>query len=247
MAHLNELANQKRTDVWFEKLFWQVIRVRTLFYRHAVQRPMTPGLQWFVRFYGRLRPARNPFSAQMQFQAAAQVCGPDHGLRSLEVRTSPWADNESLTEFLASLEQEHLGLIAESGNPSNVPSPQRRLPLEFGIIFHFTKDRGGEALSGQPKTFWQQSHADPLFIAGQKGGNPTGYRYASFYNQKKQEALALARLLGTYPLSLQVVRGLDVCTDELGVTDRFAARVAAIAPLASVARPSASRPDMRWT
>ncbi|MBC7821346.1 MAG: hypothetical protein IAG10_31040 [Planctomycetaceae bacterium] len=208
---------REKRDAWFEQLFWQVIRVRTLFYRHAVQRPMTPGLQWFIRFYGRLRPARNPFSTRMQFQAAARVCGRDHGLRSLEVRTSPWADRDSLAEFVANLEQAHLDMIVESSTPSFEPSLPRPQPFEFGIVFHFTKDRGGGALSGKPKAFWQQSHADPRFIADQKGGNPTGYRYAHFYNEKKKEALALARLLETYPLSLQVVRGLDVCTDELGV------------------------------
>ncbi len=47
-------------DTLFPVLFWQVVRVRNLLYRHVVQRPMTPGMQWFIRFYRRMGPARRP-------------------------------------------------------------------------------------------------------------------------------------------------------------------------------------------
>ena len=39
----------------FARLFWQFVRIRCLLYRHLVQRPLTPGLQWFVRFFSRIR------------------------------------------------------------------------------------------------------------------------------------------------------------------------------------------------
>ena len=42
----------------FARNFWQLIRVRCLLYRHLVQRPLTPGLQWFVRFFARIKPVR---------------------------------------------------------------------------------------------------------------------------------------------------------------------------------------------
>ena len=42
----------------FARLFWQFVRIRCLLYRHLVQRPLTPGLQWFVRFFSRIRPVR---------------------------------------------------------------------------------------------------------------------------------------------------------------------------------------------
>ena len=45
-------------DRLFQVLFWQTVRMRNLLYRHVVQRPMTPGLQWFTRTYGRLGPVR---------------------------------------------------------------------------------------------------------------------------------------------------------------------------------------------
>src|SRR5262249_34907880 len=47
--------------------------------------------------------------------------------------------------------------------------------------------------------------------------NPSGYRYARFYLAKRKEALAFAWVLRFYPLALYVLRGFDVCTDELGV------------------------------
>lgn len=217
LEYLETLSKAKRSDAAFEQLFWQVIRIRCLFYRHAVQRPMTPGLQWFIRFYGRLKPARNPFSERLQVQAAARICGHGHGLKALEVRTSPWGDQVSLAKFIEGVEAEHLQLIHKSKSSVGRSTWDCCPSLEFGVIFHFTKDRGGGSSSGQPKAFWQQSYADPRFVIGKKGGNPSGYRYASFYSKKKPEALALAWVLSSYPLALQVVRGLDVCTDELGV------------------------------
>jgi hypothetical protein len=48
-------------------------------------------------------------------------------------------------------------------------------------------------------------------------GNPSGYRYARYYNQREREALTLIWQLRHYPVSLELVRGIDVCTDELGV------------------------------
>ena len=67
---------------------------------------------------------------------------------------------------------------------------------------------------------WRGSHADPVVspdLHSPSGENPSGYRYARYYNTKRIEALALAWLLRHYPLALELVRGLDVCTDELGV------------------------------
>ena len=77
-------------DTGFASLFWQVVRVRALLYRHITQRPMTPGMLWFIRFYGRLGAARrNLVGPRLQLQAAANLQGVGRGLRSLEMRTSP--------------------------------------------------------------------------------------------------------------------------------------------------------------
>jgi hypothetical protein len=38
-------------------LFWQTVRVRVLLYCYLKQRPLTPGLPWFIRLYGRTSSA----------------------------------------------------------------------------------------------------------------------------------------------------------------------------------------------
>lgn len=69
---------------------WQTIRVRNIFYRHVTQRPMTPGLMWFIRFYGRISAARRPLNLSSQVASAAHIGGLGKGLQSLEVRTTPF-------------------------------------------------------------------------------------------------------------------------------------------------------------
>ena len=70
----------------FAHLFWQVIRVRCLLYRHLVQRPLTPGLQWFVRSFSRIRPLRQSLTDKVSISAALRQSGSGKGLKSLEVR-----------------------------------------------------------------------------------------------------------------------------------------------------------------
>ena len=50
---------------------------------------MTPGLQWFIRCYGRLKPCRFLLDERLRVHSALTVDGLGKGLRSLEVRTSP--------------------------------------------------------------------------------------------------------------------------------------------------------------
>lgn len=74
----------------FGRLFWQMVRVRCLLYRHLVQRPMTPGLQWFVRFFSRIRAVRRELSPRVTVEAALRWGGSDAGCgrwRSASVRT----------------------------------------------------------------------------------------------------------------------------------------------------------------
>jgi hypothetical protein len=196
LAHLRSAGSN---DTLFRQLFWQVIRIRGMFYRHVVIRPMTPGLQWFVRFYGRGRPVSRILTVQAQADSASALCGGERGLKSLELRTSPSA---SITELLSMLD--------------GVEQTAARWPnLETGIVLHFTKDRGGNAMPGLPIAGGARSFADPSLERGD--GSPSGYRYSRFYLEKRNEAMAAAWLVRTLPLSLRTVRGLDVCTDELGV------------------------------
>src|SRR5436853_182055 len=81
-------SEEKRgeNDSDFARLFWQVMRVRCLLYRHVVQRPLTPGLQWFVRFFSRIKPLRLKTPSRALIRTAAHLSGENMGLRSLEVR-----------------------------------------------------------------------------------------------------------------------------------------------------------------
>jgi hypothetical protein len=216
LAYLESVTSPEGNleDAFFAEIFWQVMHVRGLFYRHMVQRPMTPGLQWFIRFYGRLSPARRPLTLRTQLESAAVIGGIGRGLRSLEVRSSPPDDAagqgiSALREFVETTQQVATvwrDLVVLAGN--DAPRPEDT--LEIGLVFHFTKDRGGGAREGRPSAYWRGSHAEPR-------SNPTVYRYARYYNNKAREAGVLERLFEDSPRALAIVRGLDVCTDELGV------------------------------
>ncbi len=195
-------------DHHFAVLFWQAIRVRALFYRHVVQRPMTPGLQWFIRFFDRMKPVKRCINTQMRVKSAAKIDGLGQGLQSLEFRTAPERDRSKLLLYICDIDE-----VIQDGLPNLSYIATNRTDyeaIEAGLVLHFTKDRGGEAREGRPKANWRESHADPRI-------NRTGYRYARFYNLKRYEAEALAWLLWHFPISLGLIRGIDVCTDELGV------------------------------
>jgi hypothetical protein len=191
-------------DQYFAVLFWQAIRVRILFYRHVVQHPMTPGLQWFVRFFDRMRPAKQSIKTPLNVKSAAHLDGLHQGLRSLEFRTAPDVNRSSILQYLKDIDITH-----------------HSMPIEMGLVYHFTKNRGDNASKGKHEANWRLSHADPGFYYGKnkktRSTNPTGYRYASYYNRKRNEAQALAWVLWHFPCSLGLIRGIDVCTNELGV------------------------------
>jgi hypothetical protein len=214
-----------RNDPDFALLFWQVVRVRALFFRHVVQRPMTPGLQWFVRFYSRSGPARKPLEIEALLESAALMCGANRGLRSLEFRTGPGPNLSELLEYTSKVNE--FVRRRQPGSSGNEGALRKRRswaptreptvgPLEIGLVLHFIKDRGGGTKEGCPQAHWRAANADPG-SRNRRDPNPSGYRYAGFFKQKRREAMALEKLLRHFPLSLESVRGLDVCTDELGV------------------------------
>ncbi len=205
LAHLESNPN----DPLFAVLFWQVVRVRVLLYRHVVQRPMTPGMLWFIRFYGRLSAVRGRMSVGLNLESAAELQGAGMGLKSLEMRTSPEAPRSELLGYVQSIDRAARKLNRSGG---------RRGGFEYGLVLHFTKDRGGGALGGIPTADWHWSNADPGARYGPgPSGNPSGYRYARFFSQRRVQAIAFASVLRYHPATLEVVRGIDVCTDELGV------------------------------
>jgi hypothetical protein len=210
LAYLEEQS----ADELFARTFWQVIRVRSLLYKHVVQRPMTPGLQWFVRSYARMRAFSRWFDSAALLRSAAVICGADRGLRSLEVRIGPSRDLTDIFTEVNALADAANNLngtnVTESGRISRQAGERDR--LEIGIVVHFSKDRGGRATRGEPTAHWVDSYADPYASDTLKG-----YRYASYYVNKKQEARSLAWVLRYFPQAIEIIRGVDVCTDELGV------------------------------
>ena len=90
-------------DPWLDGLFWQIARMRGDFYRHVVQRPLTPGLPWFIRFFDRLRQARGWLDVPLRVQSALTMSGVGSGLRSLEIRTAPENSEYELIGLVSSV------------------------------------------------------------------------------------------------------------------------------------------------
>ena len=190
----------------FDRLFWQFVRIRCLLYRHLVQRPLTPGLQWFVRFFSRIRPVRRSLPTAVSMQAAIRQSGLGEGLKSLEVRLGT---SES--------ESESLKRIREVEKARR--SPTR---AELGAVFHFSRDRGGGWKEGLPNAYgldrsYPGVPPDKHLRTRKDVGNPSGFRFARFYLERRRHAQALVSVLCSFPLALRTLRGVDLCTDEAGV------------------------------
>lgn len=225
---------QDNKDSDFAPLFWQVIRIRCLVYRHVVQRPLTPGLQWFVRFFARIKPLRKNIPESVLTTTAARICGKDAGLRSLEVRLGT---EEGVSDCLEKIRQVERGMFPD-GSDSGWRSHRHRLnkvksapnkesegatSLEVGALFHFSRKRGGGWEHGKLNAYGLD-HSYPGMLrlpTGSKplkdAGNPTGFRFARFYLGQRRHAQALVSVFQNYPHALRTVRGVDLCTDEAGV------------------------------
>jgi hypothetical protein len=221
LEHLEGHPEDRR----FARLFWQTIRVRCLYYRHVVQRPMTPGLQWFVRTFDRMKAGRRMVRDRLKTQSAFRLGNHGGGLRSLEVRTSPeftLSETSDLVRAVAGVQRGEPALRIHSPLLKAAlelrPKPPAPRPEELGLVLHFPRERGGGWAKGRPAAFWKGSHADPSYDPKKPGkGNSAGFRYARFYLRARQTARAFARYLLAFPASLTVIRGLDLCTDEIAV------------------------------
>ena len=202
LRHLER--NEGDTD--FARLFWQVVRVRCLLYRHLAQRPMTPGLQWFVRFFSRIKPVRGRLPKTVRMQAAIRSSGGGYGLRSLEVRVGT---EDRQADCLDTLQK-----VNDAGRGAG--------QLETGAVFHFSRDRGGGWRQGVPNAHgldhsYPGVPADSRLRTSREVGNPSGLRFARFYLEKRSHAQALVSVLRGFPRVLRTFRGVDLCTDEAGV------------------------------
>tara|TARA_R110002111_G_scaffold240269_1_gene301950 strand:- start:1995 stop:4667 length:2673 start_codon:yes stop_codon:yes gene_type:complete len=206
-------------DKLFATLFWQVERVRGQIYRHCVQRPLTPGLMNFIRFYDR-KGAITGLLKDIEFESAGSLGGIGHGLTSLEVRSSPSSNYQSQLRELAQWKKQILKL--RTRNHENGATQQHRRNgrlqtdawrnVECGVVLHYLKFRGKQADRGTPLAFDQENHADPS--AAQ---NASGFRWQAFTLQTLKHANAISHTLSRDPNLLFLLRGLDVCRDEHGV------------------------------
>jgi hypothetical protein len=114
--YLERRLQQRQVDSHFATLFWQLVRVRCLLYRHIVLRPLTPGLQWFVRFYDRGRPGRRGLKTQALLESARQISGADRAcvhLKSEPRQTHP--GRNSRTTFKRSCKLPRIGGVKPPG------------------------------------------------------------------------------------------------------------------------------------
>lgn len=217
---------QENKDSDFASLFWQVIRIRCLLYRHVVQRPLTPGLQWFVRSFSRLWPMRKHISDVVLVNTAARISGKDAGLRSLEIR---FGTRESVSECLKMVHDVEKAMHPKDKytgwHSTQILNKEKSdaSRLEVGALFHFSRQRGGGWERGSLNAYGlDHSYPGTLRIrVGSKRlkdtGNPTGFRFARFYLGQRRHAQALVSVFQKYPRALRTVRGIDLCTDEAGV------------------------------
>jgi hypothetical protein len=226
---LEYLEGVDREESDFARLFWQLIRIRCLLYRHVVQRPLTPGLQWFVRFFSRIKPLRENISKTVRVSAAARLSGVGVGLASLEVRLGTEESESLCLQKVRVLEQaalpkstartfrffrHRLKKEKHEGDQNEKPN------FEVGALFHFSRKRGGGWERGKPNAYGLD-HSYPGMLRTrpviEQVGNPTGFRFARFYLEQRRHAQALVSLFEKYPQALYTFRGIDLCTDEAGV------------------------------
>ncbi|MBT9100233.1 hypothetical protein KFZ76_21250 [Methylovulum psychrotolerans] len=206
LAYLN--AGSDGYDQYFARIFWQTIRIRCQYYRAVVQRPLTGGLQWFIRFYARLSDLRNPINPIL-LEMAYHVAGTGHRIRAIEFRNS-------IASTAIKIGEEVLGHLKSWRRVLEHRNLSATDP-EMGIVFHFVKDRDDNKNweRGIPAAFWANTYAEP-HKADADNSDDDG-RYVSYYVKNSAKACALAELIEAVPSCLWVIRGLDVATDELGI------------------------------
>lgn len=198
LAYLADAKGRKDAD--FERLFWQYQRVRCATFRFVTQEPGTAGLDWFVRFFGRISPMRRGLRSDLLMSSAirhsraptSSTSGPT-GACKIEVRIAPKSRWSKLREELDEID--HAGV---HGLNSVSPSAER---LQRGVVLHFQKD-------------------GPHTVSERRSGGAQGYglhfvRFARQYDERLKEANAVSALLHAQPTILRLLRGLDVCGREL--------------------------------
>lgn len=192
----------------FERLFWQTMRVRCLVYRAVVERPLTAGLQWFVRFYDRIGPLRAPLDPS-PVECALQVAAAGQPIHALELRSRAAATATGVGEDLLRYVRSYRRAVEGTAGASAAP--------EFGVVYHFIKRRDRSAwLRGAPPAWWGGTVAEPRSVDSAMTRTERGGRYLGFLHEQGAVARAIADLLWAFPDALHLLRGVDVAADELG-------------------------------
>jgi hypothetical protein len=170
---LDYLARDERQgdkDEYFARIFWQTVRIRCQYYRTVVQRPLTGGLQWFIRFYGRLGKLRDPLTPILP-EISYHVAGETHRIKALELRTSVDDTAIGIGECVYGFLQSWQRVLKDTSGSGFEP--------EMGLIFHFVKSRDtNKAWSeGVPAAFWAETHAETR-KASSKARNSSTCRFA---------------------------------------------------------------------
>lgn len=209
LAYLDNDDRQHETDdTYFAAIFWQYTRIRCLYYRTVVERPLTGGLQWFIRFYDRIGKLSEPLYPILP-QIAYRVDGDKHRIKALEIRTgmqnTAIEAGEHLLTFLKSWQR----VLNDTRGSAFEP--------EMGVICLFNKSRDVDSawLKGVPPAYGAQTYAEPHRKNGCK--HMERGRYISYFIAQARKARALGELIQAVPSSLWLIRGLDVATDELGI------------------------------
>ncbi len=203
-----ERGRDEEADEPFARLFWQVVRLRCICYRAVVQRPMTAGLQWFIRFYERLKPFRTALS-RVSAEVSYRVAGGGQPIAALEVRTTPGETPFAAAQELSDLLESWWHVLEQQGGAA------RTRDLELGAVLHFVKARDPQRqwVSGNPPAQGMGTHAEP-----EPGYRfRPGGRFSDFFVAQSRRALSTADLLEAVPSLLWLVRGIDVASDELSV------------------------------
>jgi hypothetical protein len=206
LGYLRSHAGQ--SDVLFQKVFWQTVRVRCLFYRTVVQRPLTGGLQWFIRFYERPGKLRKPLSPIMP-EVSYHVDGVGHRIKSLEFRTTAADTAIENGEYCLEILKSWQRVLAKCG---------ASFEPELGLVLHFAKSRDADKrwLKGVPPAYWANTHADPQKQFKSVADVERG-RYVAYFAGQARKARAIAELIGAVPSILWLLRGLDIANDEMGI------------------------------
>ncbi|MBZ4329470.1 hypothetical protein NR800_10725 [Corallococcus interemptor] len=211
LARLDTRAHEPEApeDDAFTRLFWQVMRIRCITYRSLVQRPMTAGLLWFIRFSGRLHLATGPLRS-VRSEASYDVAGGGQSIASLEIRTGSRKTPSLLAEELWALTYSWRRVLEKLSSGNTAGSPP-----EFGVVVLLKKERDPRHAweEGRPLAYGMETHAEPQALHPRQLGG----RFAGYFVEQSAHVRSLVELLRRIPKLPWLVRGLDVAADELSV------------------------------